>query len=200
MLAPMPRAKAFDPDVTLEHAVELFWRRGYEGTSMAQLLEFMGISRQSLYDTYGDKHTLFLSAVDRYRENLRKRFAEIIAEHDSPLAGLRAWVDHVLAEVIDHPDHRACMMANSALELGQRDPELRERVSEHLRDVEDAFAGVLERAQAAGEIDAGRDARALARFLTNSLHGLGVLARGGASRAMVHDSVETTMAVVTRGI
>lgn len=192
----MPRAKAFDPDVALERAVELFWRQGYEGTSMAQLLAFMGISRQSLYDTYGNKHALFLSAVDRYRANLVVNFSAVTSAHESPLAGLRAWVGHVLSEVVEHPDHRACFMANSALELGQRDPELRERVNEHLRNVEDGLTDLLERAQACGELDEGRDARALGRFLTNALHGLGVLSRGGASRAVLRDSIDVTLSVL----
>ena len=192
----MPRAKAFDPDLVLDRAVELFWRRGYEGASMAKLLEFMGISRQSLYDTFGDKHRLFLAAVDRYCANLRGDFERIVSAHASGTAGIRAGFDWVRSEVVEHPDHRSCLIANSALELGQRDPELRARVAEHLADIEEVFFSALERGKAAGEFDGDRDTRALARFLTNSMHGLGVLSRGGASQLVVRDTIETTLSVL----
>lgn len=192
----MPRAKAFDPEVALDRAVELFWQLGYEGTSMAKLLEFMGISRQSLYDTYGDKHSLFLAAVDRYRSKVQAQLRTIIASEDSPLAGIRAVFAWVNREVIEIPEHRSCLMANCALELGQRDPEVRERVAEHLREVEEVFHSALERSREAGELAADRDTRALARFLTNAIHGLGILARGGATTPVLRDSIATTLAVL----
>ncbi len=196
MLATMPRAKAFDPDVALERAVELFWRHGYEGASMAKLLEFMGISRQSLYDTFGDKHSLFLAALDRYRAQVRAQLVALLSEQGSPLAGVRAVFAWVNEAVFEDPRRRSCLMANAALELGQRDPEVRERVAAHLHEVEDLFCAALERAAAAGELRADAEPRALARFLTNAFHGLGVMARGGAPAPVLHDSVATTLAVL----
>ncbi|WP_052549878.1 TetR/AcrR family transcriptional regulator [Enhygromyxa salina] len=193
----MPRAKAFDPDIVLDRAIELFWRRGYEGASMAKLLECMGISRQSLYDTFGDKHRLFLAAIDRYCINLRSEFERIVSTQASGTAGIRAGFDWVRSEVVEHPEHRSCLMANSALELGQRDPELRARVAEHLLEIEEVFFTALERDNVTGEINGKRDNRALARFLTNSMHGLGVLSRGGASQLAVRDTIETTLSVLT---
>lgn len=196
MLAGMPRVKAFDPEAALDRAVELFWRCGYEGTSMAKLLDFMGISRQSLYDTYGDKHRLFLAAIDRYRANVQRQIASLIAGESSALAGIRAVFEWVNQAVIEDIEHRSCLMANAALELGQRDPEVRERVAEHLRDVEDVFAATLERGRDAGELGVDRDVRALARFLTGSIHGLGILARGGAPAPVLRDTITTTLAVL----
>lgn len=196
MLAGMPRAKAFDPEAALDRAVELFWRLGYEGTSMAKLLEFMGISRQSLYDTYGDKHSLFLAAIDRYRGNVQRQLATLIAEQATAAAAVRAVFEWVNQAVFEHAEHRSCLMANAALELGQRDPEVRERVADHLREVEGVFTTVLERGQRAGELDPNRDMQALARFLTNSIHGLGILARGGAPTPVLRDTITTTLAVL----
>lgn len=192
----MPRVKAFDPEVALDRAVELFWRFGYEGTSMANLLDFMGISRQSLYDTFGDKHRLFLAVLDRYRANVQVQLASLIASQSTALAGIRAVFEWVNQAVIMAPEHRACLMANSALELGQRDQQVRERVSAHLRDVEGVFHAALERGQRAGELGPERDLRALARFLTNSIHGLGVLARGGVPTPVLRDTIDTTLAVL----
>jgi TetR/AcrR family transcriptional regulator, transcriptional repressor for nem operon len=196
MLAAMPRTKAFDPEVALDRAVELFWRCGYEGTSMAKLLEFMGISRQSLYDTYGDKHRLFLAVIDRYRANVQRQLTTLIAGEATAMAGIRAVFEWVDQAVLEDAEHRSCLISNTALELGQRDPEVRERVAAHLRDVEGVFAATLERGRAAGELAPDRDVRALARFLTNSIHGLGILARGGAPAPVLRDAITTTLAVL----
>jgi TetR/AcrR family transcriptional repressor of nem operon len=156
----------------------------------------MGISRQSLYDTFGDKHRLYLAVLDRYRANVQRQLAVLIAGEATARAGIRAVFEWVNQIVLELPERRACLMANSALELGQRDDEVRERVSAHLRDVEGVFQGALERGQRAGELAPDRDVRALARFLTNSIHGLGVLARGGAPTPVLRDTIETTLAVL----
>lgn len=192
----MPRAKAFDPDVVLDRAVELFWRRGFDGASMTMLLEHMGISRQSLYDTYGDKHSLYLSALDRYRDNLRPVLDHMLNSHDSGREAIRAVFTMVEREVIDNPQHRSCMLANAALELGQRDPDVRQRVAEHLAELEDLFHAALERDREIGLFDDGHDTRAQARCLVNTIHGLGVLARGGAPREVIEDSIAATFATL----
>lgn len=189
----MPRAKAFDPDVVLERAVELFWQLGYDGASMAKLLAAMKISRQSLYDTFGDKHTLFLLAIDRYRERTGDGIEAMLAEAETPLAGIRACFDWVLREVIDRAEYRSCFMANSALELGQRDPEVRERVGAHLSRVEGLMHGALEQAQARGELTADRELRDLARLLTTTIHGIGIMARGGVPPEQLRASVNAAL-------
>ena len=192
----MPREKSFDPDLVLERAVELFWRAGYGGTSMIKLLEGMGISRQSLYDTFGDKHSLFLAAMDRYRANVRRELALELEGPDAALDGMRAGFDWVREVVFEQPEHRSCFMANCALELGQRDPEVRARVAEHLRDIEELFFTTLERAREGGELSDSRDTRALARFLTSSIHGLGIMARGGASEQALADALRTSLSLL----
>lgn len=190
----MPRAKAFDPSVALDRAVELFWQRGYEGASMTMLLEAMDISRQSLYDTFGDKHKLFLAALDRYRDNLHVELQRLMDTHESGRAGIRAVFDMVGREVLDRPEHRSCMMANAALELGQHDVDVRGRVAGHLARVEELFHAALERDRAAGRIAGDRDIRADARCLVNAIHGLGVLGRAGVARAVIDDAIAATLA------
>lgn len=194
----MPRAKSFDPDAALDRAVEQFWRAGYDGTSMVQLLESMGISRQSLYDTFGDKHRLFLAAMDRYRAMVGQGLRAKLEQPESPLEGLREGFTWVRAQVLDDPEHRSCLMANAALELGQRDDEVRSRVAAHLADTEELFFATLERARARGELGAD-NTRALARFLTTTIHGLGIMARGGASEAALDDTIELALGTLRRG-
>jgi TetR/AcrR family transcriptional regulator, transcriptional repressor for nem operon len=189
----MPRAKAFDPSDALDRAVELFWQRGYEGASMTLLLQAMQISRQSLYDTFGDKHKLFLAALDRYRSNLHVELDRLMATHESGRAGIRAVFDMVGREVLDRPEHRSCMMANAALELGQHDDAVRGRVAGHLAAVEELFHAALERDRAAGDISSDRDSRADARCLVNAIHGLGVLGRAGVTRSTIDATISATL-------
>lgn len=189
----MPRAKAFDPSVALDRAVELFWQRGYEGASMTLLLQAMEISRQSLYDTFGDKHRLFLAALDRYHSNLHVELARLMTTHASGRAGIRAVFDMVGREVLDRPEHRSCMMANAALELGQHDDAVRGRVAGHLAQVEELFHAALERDRVAGGIPSDRDTRADARCLVNAIHGLGVLGRAGVTRSVIDATISATL-------
>jgi TetR/AcrR family transcriptional regulator, transcriptional repressor for nem operon len=190
----MPRAKAFDPSVALDRAVELFWQKGYEGASMTMLLQAMEISRQSLYDTFGDKHKLYLAALDRYHTNLHVELKRLMDTHESGRAAIRAVFDMVGREVLDRPEHRSCMMANAALELGQHDDAVRGRVAGHLAQVEDLFHAALERDRAVGEIAAGRDTQAAARCLVNAIHGLGVLGRAGVMRSTIDATIAATLA------
>nr|WP_255216765.1 TetR family transcriptional regulator C-terminal domain-containing protein [Pseudenhygromyxa sp. WMMC2535] len=134
--------------------------------------------------------------MDRYQERTHETLEDIFAKHDSGLAGIHAVFDWVLGAVVEHPDHRSCLMANSALELGQRDQAVRERVCEHLQRVEERFFTALAQAQASGELRSHQDLRALARLLTNAIHGLGVLSRGGLPSATLRDSVGATLAAL----
>lgn len=199
---PVSRSKAFDPELALDQATELFWLQGYDGASIAKLLTVMHLSRQSLYDTFGDKHSLYLASLRRYQARLRVLFAQVFAEQDSASARLRTLFELDLSTLaistVRIPVRRSSLMANAALELGGRDPAVREQVTAHLREVENSFFRVISEGQASGELNDEQDARALARFLTNAIHGLGVLARGGAPSSTVRDAIATTLGTVER--
>jgi TetR/AcrR family transcriptional regulator, transcriptional repressor for nem operon len=196
----MPRRKAFDPELALDRATELFCAHGYDGTSVTKLLAAMQLSRQSLYDTFGDKHSLYVACLRQHRARLRVRFAQVFAEQHSATVRLRTLFaldfDATGASSGQASVRGACLMANAALELGQRDLAVREQVAAHLREVENTFFRVVIEGQSSGELEREQDARALARFLTNAIHGLGVLARGGAPSSTLHDALTTTLAVV----
>lgn len=192
----MPRVKSFDPDTVLERAVEQFWQAGYDGTSMTMLLASMGISRQSLYDTFGDKRNLFLSSLERYRLMVLAGLQAKLGESGSAKANIRAAFEWISEVVLGRPERRSCLMANASLELGRRDADVQAQVSAHLEAIEDSFFSVLERARVEGELDPNKQPRALARFLTNAIHGLGILARGGAEPAVLHDAIEVTLAAI----
>jgi TetR/AcrR family transcriptional regulator, transcriptional repressor for nem operon len=185
------RTKEFEPLAALDAATELFWRKGYEAASMRELLDVMGIGRGSFYDTFGDKHTLFLSALDRFQE-ARTSWVEEVLLGDG-LGGIEAVFRRSLDGLFQFQPRRGCLLANSAVELAPHDPDVAARISDYIRRTGDAFEDALVRARDRGEIPSESDPRALARFLVNTLHGLRVLARAGADRETLEDTVRVAL-------
>jgi TetR/AcrR family transcriptional repressor of nem operon len=187
----MPRTKEFRPEEALDAAMQLFWCRGYEATSMRDLLEGMGIGRGSFYDTFGDKHALFLASLDRFRE-LRTSWIDEVLE-DSGLGGIEEVFRRTVDSLVGFEPRRGCLLANTAVELAPHDAQAAERVSRYIRHTEAVFERALIWAQEAGEIPADRDPRALACFLVNTLHGLRVLGRAGTDRATLEDAARIAL-------
>lgn len=190
----MARPKAFDTDAALVRAMELFWEQGYAATSMEQLVGAMGISRQSLYDTFGDKHRLFLAAMDSYCAMLE---AAMLAPLRAPGAGLQALHDTGLGIInflLQFPKRRACLMANTTLELAPHDAAVAAKVRVHMANMEAAFRHALGNARTRGEIAATADLDALAKYLVGMTHGLMVMAKSGADRATLIGIMATAVA------
>src|SRR6267143_5467200 len=109
----MARHKEFDRDETLQKAMEVFWSRGYEAASIGDLVKHMGINRQSLYDTFGDKHTLYLLALDRYREVEGRRMFELLEQPGSVKKTLRQLFEGVVDGSLRDGQRRGCFMGNA---------------------------------------------------------------------------------------
>ncbi|MCA9692397.1 MAG: TetR/AcrR family transcriptional regulator [Nannocystaceae bacterium] len=191
----MSRPKTFDPDEALERAMHLFWERGYEGASLRELLEAMEISRQSLYDTFGDKRQLFLRVLSRYRALVSVLIDDHLERSSPTLASLHGFLQYYLAQILQ-TDRRACLMAMAALELGLRDEEVATHVRDYLESLELAFVRVLRAAARAGELRDDADPVALARSLVTSLMGLSVSARAGLSRTALRQIVTTALSIL----
>jgi TetR/AcrR family transcriptional repressor of nem operon len=189
----MARTKEFDPDVALDLALDLFWRRGYEGCSLRDLLEAMDISRQSLYDTFGDKRSLFLKVLARYEKLAMEGLVQLL-EGKGTVAAVRGFGEYFLSEIV--LDRGSCLMANTAIEVGGDDREIQAIVRAYFVRVEAAIYAVLASAMEAGQIAEGRDLRALARHLVNAIHGLGIMGRSGASRPMLRQMLSVAMSVL----
>lgn len=192
----MARPKEFERDVVLDRAMRVFWSRGYEATSIQALVDRMGIQRGSLYGTFGDKRALFFAAIDRYD---RVVSAKLLAALDEPASGKEAIrrffrLKVELARTPRRP--RGCLVTNSAAELASGDRGTAARVGAVLTRIEAAFHRAVVRAQKAGEIDARRDARALARFLTSSAQGLSVMAKTLPEPGVLEDIVTVTLAAL----
>ena len=192
----MPRSKAFDPDAALRKAMQLFWRQGYEATSVDDLVEAMGVNRASLYATFGDKRSLFRRALARYIATVLAPRLEATADAASPLAGLRGLLSELVAFSAGDPQRRGCLAVNSACELASREPEIAAMIKTQADALELQLARLIARAQAAGEIAAGRDPAALARMLASIIDGLRVRAKLAPDRAQLESIAASAMAAL----
>ncbi len=150
----MPWEKNFDADEALTKAMHAFWARGYEATSINDLVDCMGINRGSLYATFGDKHSLFLGALRQYRAvHLHDWVASLTRAH-GPRDGIVAAFEQAIAAAVEGGSCSGCLLVNTALELSPHDQEVSAFVRNSLIEMETFFRDGIERGQAVGEIPA----------------------------------------------
>ncbi|WP_030565970.1 TetR/AcrR family transcriptional regulator [Streptomyces aureocirculatus] len=193
----MARTKEFDPDAALVAALELFWSRGYEATSMADLVERLGIGRASVYATFGNKRALYLKAMDRYTELNDPLLVDELSRPGPALPGVRALLLRFAAES-SAPGSRlaGCFVTNTAAELAPHDPAADRRVELHWEQLETLLHAALTRARAQGEIPEGRDPRALARMLLVLLQGMRVVGKVSGGEARVREAADQALSLL----
>ncbi|MFI5528743.1 TetR/AcrR family transcriptional regulator [Kitasatospora sp. NPDC051853] len=192
----MARTKEFDPDSVLVQAMDLFWERGYEATSMADLVEHLGIARASLYGTFGSKHELYLSALKRYLESRETGFVGALSQPGPALPAVRALVESWVDEALHDPEQRGCLVVNAAVELSSRDPVVAAQVERSWTVLETALTSALVRAHAQGELDEAKDPYALARFLLVLLQGIRVIARAAPDRVRIRAAADQALSLL----
>ncbi|WP_018656308.1 TetR/AcrR family transcriptional regulator [Actinomadura flavalba] len=191
----MARTKEFDPDAVLHRAMELFWARGYEATTMADLVEHLGIGRASIYATFGGKRDLYLKAYDRYVE-LGVDWAGLLSQPGPVLPAVRALVERFAADATGPGAERGCLVVNTAVELVPHDAAAARRVAANWDFVEATLTSALTRAAAQGELAADRNPRALARFVLTVLQGMRVVGKGADDPARLRDAAATALSVL----
>lgn len=180
----MGRSKEFEEHIVLERAMELFWQQGYEKTSMSDLVECMGIHRKSLYDTFGDKHALYLKAIDLYGEyTVKKLRAETLKAETAQQA-----IQNIFNYMIEVNEDRkwGCLFVNAATEMGPWDREVVEKTEDAFNQTEDFIVKIVREGQESGEFSTKYDAEILGEVLHNTLIGLRVLARTSATKDKMH--------------
>ena len=172
--------------------MDLFHSRGFAQTSFADLVGQLGVSRQSLYDTYGDKHALFHTALRRYMQRAADRVERLLEDPGA--------VRKVLAKVFDllirgacEGEGAGCFMVNSMIELAPHDAETRALAQAYARRVETAFSSRLSKAQRAGEIPRSKDPVLLGRFLFQTVLGIGVAARALGEPTSIQQATELAL-------
>lgn len=190
--------KQFDPDIALAKAMEVFWARGYEAASLSELLKHMDIGKKSLYDTFGNKRSLFLKALDHYAQTEVKSIRDRLLALGSPLANIE--------RVLKHLQHRhsllrsqGCMLGTNIADFNTDEAEIAAILRHHLQKLEDAYCTVIAHAQKAGEISATIDSRSLARLLLCTTQGMALIGRVLEDEMLLHSTVEATLALLKAG-
>ena len=193
----MARSKAFNEEEVLDKAVEVFWAKGYEATSMQDLVDAMGIQRGSLYATFGNKQQLFLQSLERYGKVVVKQFLDILESKPSAIES----IDEFFAQLVEHlltaGPLRSCLVTNSAIERGLRDDATKQQVLHLLNALEKGFYNTLLRARDSGEISQNLDLKKVANFLTSSMQGLLVMGKVCSDRSVLEGINQVTLSILT---
>ncbi|CAJ0742158.1 HTH-type transcriptional repressor ComR [Ralstonia edaphis] len=176
----MARPKEFDVDRALDAALEVFREHGFDGASSGMLADAMKIGRQSIYDTFGDKWQLYLSALRRYVDTEITAHAKALRSETRALDGIKAALRRVVQEA-----HQGCLGINSVCEFGSRQPEVNDINAAADHSLRQVFVACVREAQLAGDLLSELDPNSVVDFLVACITGIRVAARGGAQRAQL---------------
>jgi TetR/AcrR family transcriptional regulator, transcriptional repressor for nem operon len=180
------RPREFDEDDVIHQAMDVFWRKGYQATSVRDLVDATGLQRGSIYGAFGDKHGLFLKSLRTYADVTLERFRQLRAESKDPVDAIRAFVRMGASDCTKRPMvERGCMIGNTCTELAASDPAAQRLAQRFVAAMRDAMAAALREGQRLGTFDEGRDPNAVATFIQVSMQGLTVLAKAKPGRAAI---------------
>ena len=188
----MARPREFEETLALDRAMHLFWQRGFDGTSMEDLVQATGVHRGSIYSTFGDKQALFLKALDHYLNLEQSQLALALQNADSKLGVVRSILGGIAVDST-RPNGHGCFMVNSVIERSARDAKTRKRANDCFLRLTRLFETALTQARQTGELRKDADVGALALFLVNTIQGMRVLGKAGMTRVALQANVEIAM-------
>lgn len=188
----MARPQEFNTSEVLHSAMEVFWRNGYEATSMKDLMTAMGLSKSSLYGTFGSKHGLFLAAFDWYRRERTQEMKVILSESTARTA-IEIMFRKMVMDVSEGCPSHGCMSINQAVELAPHDSEVRTRVIDDFSSIKESLTQTIIRGQSEGSIGNTEDANKIARLLVIAFPGLQVMRRAGLPTEDIDDAIQLLM-------
>lgn len=190
------RPLEFNPDIALESAMQLFWRKGYESSSLQELLTTMGLSKSSFYQAFKSKHALFQRCIQHYRETLTDEMRAQLKEANSGTTFINVLFRNVATETCGPDARRGCLLMNTASEFAQTDPKIAELVSGSIESFTNVFELAIQQAQQQGDIPSDKDARTLATYLVSSMGGLKNMIKAGADRETIKRIADITLSAL----
>jgi TetR/AcrR family transcriptional repressor of nem operon len=191
----MGRPYEFDRQETLSKAMEVFWENGYKATSIQDLVDRMGIKRGSIYNTFGDKHSLFIQALKYYAEEVTSKTIKVLESSGSPIENIRLFFE----TIVNTPPNRktrGCLISNTVVELAPHDEKVADTVRIILERIQNAFLHCLDRAVELGELPKDTDTKVLSHFLATSTHGLIVTGKSARNPKEVKDVVDVILSTL----
>ena len=192
----MPKTKQFDETEVLIKARDVFCERGYNGTSMDDLVQATGLSRSSIYDTFGDKHGLFLKSLDQYRNEQQCGMEQQCAKSDNPKKKIRAIFDYVIKDILSDKSRKGCLLINVSMELSAVDKEVVAMAQSNMEGMEQIFSTLIKEGQAKGEISKKFTPKALSRHLYNSLSGLRITGMNKPDGEVLREIVKLSLSIL----
>jgi TetR/AcrR family transcriptional repressor of nem operon len=165
--------------------MRLFWRKGYAATSVEDLIKTLHLSRSSLYDTFGDKRTLFIEALKLYSERVISGTARTLNESPSPIAGIQKVVDNLVAGAGSETGALGCFMVNSVAELVPYDPDVTKIATTYADALQRLFTTVLTQARSQDMLTKKQTPEQLAAYVFNMIQGIRILIKSGATREQI---------------
>ncbi|WP_342504345.1 TetR/AcrR family transcriptional regulator [Lysinibacillus sp. FSL L8-0126] len=192
----MARTREFDEEKVLEAAMQLFWEKGYEATSLSDLTARMGIQRPSIYSTFGDKKELFEAALRRYTTSRAADIRARLQSHTSVKQAFATFFEEVIAAEYTKDLSNGCFCINTMVELAPHDERFEILTREHQLYLAVIFQETIERGIQTGELDADTDAKSLAQALLVALIGLTVMLKSQPQQAFVDNAIATTLTLL----
>jgi TetR/AcrR family transcriptional repressor of nem operon len=189
----MPKTKQFNRDSVLSAAAHIFQTNGYNGTSIDEILKVTGLSRSSLYDSFSDKHTLYLQALEFYKTHQDAAFDKVDKKNMNGLEKIEFLLKEVVHHLLNNPNDNGCLMVNAAAEMSKVCDKTSAIVCNNKENMQEIFSEWLEDAQKLKLIKLSKPVKSYAAYLFSSLTGLKVLSQSGASKAEMQNVVKVTM-------
>ena len=192
----MSRPRTYDPDEVLNRAVRVFWEKGYRHTTVEDLVEGTGVQRYGLYESFGDKHGLFLAALERYESDWVGQMLEELEDPDASLPGILSVFAKLRAAVTTETAPPGCLLCNTASELADEDPEAAAIVGRYVERLREGFRAALERARARGELPPEIDPPTRADYLAGVVLGSCVYVKTPAGPEAVRTFLDAAVATL----
>lgn len=193
---PIGRPLEFDPEQVLDAAMQLFWHKGYEATSLQDLLQVMDLSKSSFYQAFGSKHALFQRCIKHYRDTMLTTMHELLIEAQSGRIFIENLLQSVEHEANNNSVRRGCLIMNSASEFAQRDPIIAQLVTDSVNAFVAALQAAIIQGQAQGEISTEKDPASLAHYLLSSLSGLHSMLKAGSDASTLREITQLTLSTL----
>jgi TetR/AcrR family transcriptional repressor of nem operon len=193
MAANIGRPLEFDPGIALDAAMHQFWSKGYESTSMQDLLVTMNLSKSSLYQAFGGKQQLFRQCLARYADQFSQMLRDGLSDAPRGRQFIEDFLNSALNDISGQTQPRGCLVMNTASEFAQSDPEIAQDVAHSIERFRIVLRLAVERAQREGDIPPERDAQTLANFLVSSMSGLKTQAKAGADAATLQGIISMVL-------
>lgn len=192
----MARTRNFDENEVLDKAVDIFRRQGFKTTTPEELVTHLGISRSSLYNTYGDKHSLFIRSLHRYQELTSKALNDLADSSGDAMTAIRRIFEFTVNNCLEDKMPKGCFLVNSIVEFGAEDTETVAIVKESMDTNRATLLRLVKRGQKEGSISNAAKPSALADYLVNCLSGISVSTKGGADRATCEAIIRNSLAIL----